>query len=110
MTERKRTRREERSYTQLMMELDELETWLRQSRLKDRHIPDAWYHIERDMPARQKKVRITAAFDADVARWFRSYGPGYQARMNAVLRAYMLCVVSREIEGRASHDWKGDPI
>jgi uncharacterized protein (DUF4415 family) len=26
--------------------------------------------------------------DADVLEWFKAAGPGYQTRMNAVLRAY----------------------
>ena len=36
------------------------------------------------------KTPINAKFDSDVVRWFRSQGRGYQARMNAVLRAFML--------------------
>ena len=32
--------------------------------------------------------QITANFDYDVIDWFKSQGPGYQARMNAVLRSY----------------------
>ncbi len=28
-------------------------------------------------------------FDPDVIEWFRTQGPRYQTRMNAVLRAYM---------------------
>jgi hypothetical protein len=37
-------------------------------------------------------------------------GHGYQARMNAVLRTYMLAMVSKEIRARADLDWKGEPI
>jgi uncharacterized protein (DUF4415 family) len=33
--------------------------------------------------------------DKDVATWFWRQGEGYQARMNAVLRAYML---ARKVE------------
>ena len=35
------------------------------------------------------KERVTLRLDADVLDWFRSAGPGYQTRINAVLRAYM---------------------
>ena len=35
------------------------------------------------------KQRVTLRLDADVLDWFRSAGPGYQTRINAVLRAYM---------------------
>lgn len=51
----------------------------------------------RDAP---KKTRITAAFDADVVCFYRALGQGYQARMNAVLRLYMLALKSKLIRGR----------
>ena len=35
------------------------------------------------------KERVTLRLDADVLDWFRSAGPGYQTRINAVLRTYM---------------------
>jgi uncharacterized protein (DUF4415 family) len=35
------------------------------------------------------KERVTLRLDADVLDWFRSAGPGYQTRINAVLRAFM---------------------
>ena len=34
------------------------------------------------------KASIALRVDADVLEWFRSQGPGYQTRMNAVLRAF----------------------
>jgi len=38
----------------------------------------------------EPKALITIRIDKDVLRWFKSQGPGYQTRMNALLRAYML--------------------
>ena len=35
------------------------------------------------------KTPISLRVDADVLAWFRSDGPRYQSRMNAVLRSYM---------------------
>lgn len=35
------------------------------------------------------KAAISLRVDQDVLDWFRSRGPRYQTRMNAVLRAYM---------------------
>ena len=35
------------------------------------------------------KPRISIRLDADVLEWFKSYGTGYQTRINAVLRMYM---------------------
>lgn len=110
MTERKRTKRQERSYAELLAELHELEAWNNDRKLKERMIPDEWYHLDRNVPCRPRKTRITAAFDADMVRWYRGLGHGYQARMNAVLRAYMLAVVSKEIEQLGDRDYKGDPI
>lgn len=34
------------------------------------------------------KIPVTLRIDRDVAHCFRELGPGYQSRMNAVLRAY----------------------
>ena len=35
------------------------------------------------------KQAISLRLDPDVVAWFRSQGPRYQSRMNAVLRTYM---------------------
>lgn len=39
---------------------------------------------------RPVKQQITARLDADVLDWLKAGGPGYQSRMNAILRAAML--------------------
>ena len=39
---------------------------------------------------RPVKQQITARLDADVLAWLKSSGPGYQGRMNAILRREML--------------------
>lgn len=36
-----------------------------------------------------KKALLSLRIDSDVIEWFRQQGPGYQSRMNALLRAYM---------------------
>ena len=35
------------------------------------------------------KKRPSLRLDSNIIAWFRQQGPGYQTRMNAVLRAYM---------------------
>lgn len=35
------------------------------------------------------KKPVTIRLDADVLAWFRSEGPGYQTRINRLLRRYM---------------------
>jgi uncharacterized protein (DUF4415 family) len=46
-----------------------------------------WAEATIGLPPR--KARIHATIDADVVAWFKSHGPGYQTRINAVLRRYM---------------------
>lgn len=36
------------------------------------------------------KEQVTMRIDADVLDWFKARGKGYQTRMNAVLKAYVL--------------------
>lgn len=48
---------------------------------------DDWTnHVELAAP---EKEGIYAKFDREVLEYYRSFGRGYQARMNAVLKAYM---------------------
>ena len=36
------------------------------------------------------KEQVTLRIDADVLEWFKARGKGYQTRMNAVLKAFVL--------------------
>ncbi len=36
----------------------------------------------------EKKKSVTLRLDADVLDWFRSWGKGYQSRINSVLRSF----------------------
>ena len=110
MTDRLRNSEQERAYNKLMLELGELELRLEHDRLKRALIPPDWRRIERDVPVRPRKTKLTAAFDADLVKWFRGMGHGYQAQMNAVLRTFMLAVISKEILSRGDRDSKGDEI
>ena len=110
MKERKRTISEEQAYLQLTIALHEQELWLKNFKLSQAFIPAEWYRIERDVPVRKRKTKLTAAFDADLVKWFRGMGLGYQARMNAVLRTFMLAMISKEIPSEKDFDWKGDPL
>ncbi|HEY7752640.1 MAG TPA: BrnA antitoxin family protein [Steroidobacteraceae bacterium] len=40
------------------------------------------------LPSNPRKAAISLRLDADVLDWFKAQGPGYQTRINAVLRAY----------------------
>lgn len=51
-------------------------------------IPADWYReAEAVMPVQKRMVSIR--LDPDLLDWFKDNGPGYQTRINAVLRAYM---------------------
>ncbi len=41
------------------------------------------------LPQAGRKEAISLRLDPDVLDWFKTQGPGYQTRMNIVLRAYM---------------------
>ena len=49
--------------------------------------PDFWDNAAMVMPS--PKHAISLRVDQDVLTWFKSLGPRYQTRMNAVLRSYM---------------------
>jgi len=40
----------------------------------------------------QPKTHLSVRLDEDVVNWFKGQGPGYQTRMNAVLRSYVQAV------------------
>ncbi len=60
------------------------------------HIPMGWQDVEND-PIEPHKTRVTMRLDTDMVRWFRKLGPGYQSRMNKILRMYYCGVTSGEI-------------
>jgi uncharacterized protein (DUF4415 family) len=70
--------------------------WARIDALKDKEIDAS------DIPAQGKafftramlrlpepKTAVTIRLDRQVLNWFKNKGPGYQTRINALLRAYM---------------------
>ncbi len=48
---------------------------------------EAWFR-DAELVLPEPKQAISLRVDPDVLRWFRAQGPGYQSRMNAVLRQY----------------------
>ncbi|CAN5773313.1 BrnA antitoxin family protein [soil metagenome] len=46
-----------------------------------------WDNVQVVLPESKKPINLRV--DAEVIRFFRAQGPGYQTRMNAVLRAYV---------------------
>ena len=51
-------------------------------------LPSNWFETaDAIMPVAKKLLSLR--LDEDVIDWFRQVGPGYQTRMNAVLKAYV---------------------
>ncbi len=44
--------------------------------------------VRRGLRPVSPKTSLALRVDADVVEWFKAQGPGYQTRMNAVLRAF----------------------
>jgi len=44
--------------------------------------------VRRGLKPLPPKAAISLRVDADVLEWFKAQGPGYQTRINAVLRAF----------------------
>jgi uncharacterized protein (DUF4415 family) len=55
----------------------------------DTFIPDARWMKNAKVVVPQAKEIVTLRLDPDVLAWFRHAGPGYQTRINAVLRAFV---------------------
>ena len=49
-----------------------------------------WTGAVRGKFYRPVKRQLTVRIDADVVAWLKSYGKGYQSRLNAILRSVML--------------------
>lgn len=46
-----------------------------------------WRTVQVGIPG--PKRQLTVRFDVEVIEWFKAQGPGYQTRMNAVLKHYV---------------------
>lgn len=87
-------------------ELDEMESrtdWERVRELSDEEIhqaveedPDTaildeeWFRKAKLVVPTAEKTRITIRLDEDIVEYFKREGKGYQSRINAVLKAYIL--------------------
>ena len=105
----KLTREQRRAKAELACKLDD---WRREMSyiLSKRYlIPDEWKRLEDKLPC-AKRVKMTIRVDAETARFYRSMGTGYGARMNEVLRAWMLARKCMVIEGPLDRDWLDNPL
>lgn len=110
MEDRLRTIAEEQAHLKMMIELEKMEADWRDMKLRDLLIPGAWYSLETTAPVRPRKKKVTVALDEDVARWFRALGLGYHGRINAVLKTYMLALLSKEVLSTGDRNRHGEEI
>ena len=103
----RRTKAEAQLYRDMIAVMKESREEFEERMLKIEHIPPEWRDMDRIAPVKPKKTKLTIHIDEDVVRFFRKLGRGYQGRINAVLRAYMLAVTSREIRRREVKVWEG---
>ncbi len=74
-------------------------------------VPAAWHDVWEDPDRRDaRRTRCTVAFDADVVRFFKAMGPGYQVRMNRVLRAFMELRLSGLLDGPGRQPLRGPAV
>ena len=52
-------------------------------------VSDDWYRAAQAVMPGPKRL-LSLRLDEDVLSWFRAQGPGYQTRINAVLRAFVV--------------------
>ena len=87
-------------------ELDQIESqtdWERVRELSDEEIQQAvqedpdtelldeeWFQKAKLVVPTAEKTRITIRLDEDIVEYFKREGKGYQSRINAVLKAYVL--------------------
>ena len=45
--------------------------------------------VRRNLKPVARKEQLTLRIDSEVLKWYRRQGPGYQTRINSLLRAYM---------------------
>lgn len=50
--------------------------------------------VRRGLKVQMAKESISLPVDPEVLEWFRAQGPGWQTRINEILRAYKAAVVS----------------
>lgn len=72
-------------------------------------IPNEWHEIWEGEDRDAKRTKVTIRLDADVVKFYKSLGPGYQDRINRTLRSYMQARLAKYIEGpemeRYSDEW-----
>ncbi|TXB69716.1 BrnA antitoxin family protein [Paracoccus aurantiacus] len=81
-----------------------LEWDLHQRIVTEGRIPEAWHDIAAER-AGTAKTRVTIRLDGDVVKFFRDMGPGWQPRVNEVLRSFMHARLAGLLRGAETMDY-----
>jgi uncharacterized protein (DUF4415 family) len=92
-----------KSRTNALYELQKLQSDLTGAWL-DKSLPDDWSGLDVLDPVERKKTRVTIRLDVDTVAWFRKLGPGYQSRINTVLRVYWTSLLAGHIQAYPHDD------
>lgn len=95
----KRTRSQAQAIYRVSEALQRLEYDLHYAAGYMRHIPSEWGRMHRAETG--PKTRVTTRIDNDILRYFKAQGPGYQRRINDVLRAFVCARAARFVEEEA---------
>lgn len=108
MTGRAKTKEEEMSHSEFMAlvrrdlrEADHIIAHLEE-------VPQGWWGMEARYPPNREKERVTIRVDKDVMEYFRLHGRGYQAKMNEVMRAYVLARIAKVVTAPGEKSVDGD--
>lgn len=92
----KPTKRQKLEYALMGDAMRQLEWDLRHPVFMAGRIPAEWRRIHRT-PS-DPKTKVTMQVDADVVKFFRSLGRGYQEKMNLVLKGFMHARLAEFVE------------
>jgi uncharacterized protein (DUF4415 family) len=70
----------------------------------DRSLPKDWTGSVSAFGQTCRKEKISIRLDEDMLRWFRNLGPGYQVKINTVLRIYWTALISGMVKAHYDDD------
>ncbi|SOH92866.1 BrnA antitoxin of type II toxin-antitoxin system [Monaibacterium marinum] len=108
--ERKKTKAEIRKEMELTILLSEQKIEMSKMMNELQMIPTEWRDIEGMFPCKPRGTKVTLRLDDDMVKFYRAMGTGWHARVNGILRAWMLARLAKVIEGDGDEDWLGRPL
>lgn len=108
--DRKMTKAEKRKLEQAKDSIMRLHMHVYGREMQSLHIPEEWQRLTEGYRPQPKKVRITLLLDEDVAKFYRSYGKGYGAFVNDVLKSYAQLRAAKMLEASEDRGPRGEAL